>query len=101
MPRATLAIQVLPLEAPDALAAVNAAIGAIRQSGVAYEVGPLETTLEGDGLEELVEVALRAHRAAIEAGAGAVQSNIRLLERPTGLASMREKVARFREEVGG
>ena len=96
MPRATLAIQVLPLEAADALAAVNAAIAVIRESGVAYQVGPMETTLEGEVLQELVGVAVRAHGAALEAGAGAVQSNIRLLERSAGLMSMREKTRPFR-----
>ena len=50
MPRATLALQVLPLNAPDALAAVDAAIDVIRDSGVSHEVGPMETTIEGDSL---------------------------------------------------
>ncbi len=91
MPRASLAIQVLPLDSADALAAVDAAIDSIQASGVAHDVGPMETTLEGDDPEELMRVCLRAHRAALEAGAEAVQSNIRLIERPAGLMTMGEK----------
>lgn len=101
MAKATLAIQVLPLEARDALAAVNAAIAVIQVGGVKHEVGPMETTLEGDDLEALVAIALRAHRAALQAGAKAVQSNIRMLERPAGLMSMEDKVTPFRGESKG
>ncbi len=97
MPNATLAIQVLPLGATETIAAVNAAIAVIRESGVTYEVGPLETTLEGDDARELLDVAARAHAAALSAGANAVQSNVRLLERPGRLMTMREKTAPFRE----
>ena len=96
MPRATLAIQVLPLQREGGLAAVNAAIDVIHRSGVAYEVGPLETVMEGDDARTLAGIALRAHSAALEASASLVQSNIRLLESPDGLLSMNEKTASFR-----
>ncbi len=95
MATATLAIQVLPLQSEDVLAAVDAAIAAIKRAGVRHEVGPMETTLEGDDLNALVEVALGAHRAALESS-GSVQSNIRILSRPSGLMSMEEKVAPHR-----
>ena len=97
MPRATLALQVLPLNAPDALAAVDAAIAVIRGSGVEHEVGPMETTIEGDSLPELLDIAARAHRAAVELTGGPVQTNVRMIENPAGLASMHEKTAPFRQ----
>ncbi len=99
MARATLAIQVLPLEADDPLSTVNAAISVIRRSGVVHEVGAMETTLEGDDLDRLVEVAVAAHRAAVTTSS-AVQSNIRLLERPSGLMTISEKTAPFRADDG-
>ena len=40
-----------------------------------------------------MQVAIGAHRAAIAKGPDAIQTNIRLLERPTGLQTMRERVA--------
>ncbi len=96
MPRATLAIQVVPLCAGDTRPFVDAAIARIQASGVDYEVGPLETTLEGGDAAELLRIAADAHRAALAQGAAAVQSNIRLLERPAGFVGMRERVAPFR-----
>ena len=101
MPRATLALQVLPLNAPDALAAVDAAIAVIQDSGVSHEVGPMETTIEGDSLRELLGIAERAHSAAVELAGGSVQTNIRMIESPAGIASMHEKTAPFREDAGG
>ncbi|MCY3802186.1 MAG: thiamine-binding protein [Chloroflexi bacterium] len=95
MPKASLAIQVMPLQSDEPLEAVNAAIAAIKESGVVHEVGPMETALEGDDLDRLVEVAVAAHRAAL-ATSGAVQSNIRLLESQTGVMTMGEKTAPFR-----
>ena len=95
MPKASLAIQVMPLQSDEPLEAVNAAIAAIKESGVVHEVGPMETALEGDDLDRLVEVAIAAHRAAL-ATSGAVQSNIRLLESRTGVMTMGEKTAPFR-----
>ena len=101
MVRATLALQVMPLGARDPLAAVDAAIGVIRASGVAFEVGPMETTPEGPSLDDLVAIARRAHRAALAAGAEAVQTNLRMLERPDGLQTMRAKTQPFRAEDPG
>ena len=95
MPKASLAIQVMPLQSDEPLEAVNAAIAAIKESGVVHEVGPMETALEGDDLNQLVEVAVAAHRAAL-ATSGAVQSNIRLLESRAGVMTMGEKTAPFR-----
>ena len=97
MPRATLALQVLPLNAPDALAAVDAAIAVIRDSGVSHEVGPMETTIEGDSLHELLDVAARAHSAAVTLTGGPVQTNVRMIESPAGIASMHEKTVPFRQ----
>ena len=101
MPRATLALQVLPLNAPDALAAVDAAIAVIRGSGVSHEVGPMETTIEGDSLRELLDVAARAHDAAVTTADGPVQTNIRMIESPVGIASMHDKTAPFRQDADG
>ena len=101
MPRATLALQVLPLNAPDALAAIDAAIDVIRDSGVSHEVGPMETTIEGDSLAELLDIAARAHDAAVTVTGGPVQTNVRMIENPAGIASMHEKTAPFREDAAG
>ena len=43
----------MPLQSDEPLEAVNAAIASIESSGVVYEVGPMETALEGDDLISL------------------------------------------------
>jgi thiamine pyrophosphokinase len=89
-----VAVQVLPL-VENAYPVVDKAIAAIQASGVKYEVGPLETTLEGDDLDRLLEVAKSAHRASLEAGANTV-TIIKIAESITG-SSIEEKVKKYRK----
>jgi uncharacterized protein (TIGR00106 family) len=88
-------VQVLPL-VEDAIPVVDKAIEAIQASGVKYEVGPLETTLEGDDLDQLLEVAKAAHRACFEAGAGAVVTIIKIAD-AVGGTSIEGKVGKYRK----
>ena len=44
------------------------AIEAMRASALKYEFGLLETTLEGDNSDQLLEVAKSAHQVCYEAG---------------------------------
>ena len=74
-----MGIQVLP-QAEDFYAVVDRAIEEIASSGLRYEVCPMETVVEGD-IDELFEVAKRAHRACLEAGTGRVVTHIKLAER--------------------
>lgn len=87
-------VQVLPL-VEDAIPVVDAAIETIQASGVKYEVGPLETTLEGDDLDELIEVAKAAHRACFTAGAGAVVTFIKIAD-AVGGTTIEGKVGKYR-----
>lgn len=74
-----MGIQVIP-QADDVYAVVDKAIEEIDRSGLRYEVCPLETVVEGD-LDELLEVAKRAHRACLTAGARSVITHLKLAER--------------------
>lgn len=87
-------VQVLPL-VEDAIPIVDKAIEAIQASGVKYEVGPLETTLEGDDLDQLIEVAKAAHRACFAAGAGKVVTIIKIAD-ALGGTSIEGKVGKYR-----
>lgn len=89
-----VAVQVLPL-VDDAFPIVDKAIEAIQQSGVKYEVGPLETTLEG-WLDDLLEAAKAAHLACFEAGADQVVTLIKIADARTG-TTIEQKTAKFRE----
>jgi len=89
-----LGVQVLPL-VEDVYPVVDKAIETIQASGVKYEVGALETILEGDDLDQLLEVAKSAHRACFEAGAGKVVTIIKIADALEG-TSIEEKVGKYR-----
>jgi len=89
-----VSIQVLPL-ADNAIDVVDRAIRVIQESGVRYEVGPLETTLEGEDLDELLEVAKSAHRACFEGGVENVVSVIKIADSVHG-TTMDGKTGKYR-----
>jgi uncharacterized protein (TIGR00106 family) len=89
-----LSIQVLPLT-DDAFPIVDEAIAVIEQSGLRYEVGPMETTIEGP-LDALMEVAKQAHLACMQAGAQQVVTVIKIADARGG-TTIDEKVGKYRE----
>ena len=94
-PTINVGVQVLPL-VEDVYPVVDKAIEVIRASGLKYEVGPLETILEGDDLDRLLEVAKSAHRACFVAGAGKVVTIIKIAEALEG-TSIEGKVGKYRK----
>ncbi len=86
-------IQVLPLTG-DLYPIVDRAIEVIAASGVKYEVGPMETVMEGP-LDRLLEVAKAAHLACFEAGAEKVITFIKIGDQTCG-TTIEEKVAKYR-----
>jgi uncharacterized protein YqgV (UPF0045/DUF77 family) len=93
-------IQVLPNPmgtADDPYRHVEAAIGVIQASGLAYEVGALGTTLEGPA-DDAWSVARQAHEACLAAGAEAVVTVVKLAQSADdGGGRMAELTAKFRE----
>ncbi len=89
----TMAVEVIPLD-PDAYRIVDRAIEAIAHSGVKYEVGPMETTMEGP-LDQLLDVAKAAHLAAFEAGAERVVTVIKIGDSVVG-STIADKVEKYR-----
>jgi uncharacterized protein (TIGR00106 family) len=90
-----VAVQVLPL-AEDVYPIVDHAIAAIDATGVAYEVGPMETVMEGP-LDALLAAAKAAHLACFEAGAEKVVTIIKIGD-AVGGTTMEEKVGKYREK---
>jgi uncharacterized protein (TIGR00106 family) len=91
-------VQVLPL-VEDVYPVVDRAIEVIAQSGVKYEVGPMETVMEGP-LDRLLEVAKAAHLACLEAGAGKVVTIIKIGDGQDG-TTIEEKVGKYRQPSEG
>ncbi len=89
-----IGVQVLPLT-EDAIPFVDRAIEAIIASGLHYEVGPLETTIEGP-FEEAFAAAKAAHLATLEAGAGHVITIIKIADGASGGMTIEEKTAKWR-----
>ena len=89
-----LAIQVLPL-VEDVYPVVDSAIETIAASGVRYEVGPMETVLEGP-LDELLAVAKAAHLVCFKVGAEKVVTIIKIGDQVSG-TSIEEKVGKYRQ----
>lgn len=88
-----VAVQVLPL-VEDVFPVVDKAIQVIAASGLRYEVGPMETVLEGP-LDRLLQVAKAAHLACFTAGAERVITLIKIGDSLHG-TTIDEKVAKFR-----
>lgn len=90
-----VSFQVIPLvPGGDVYAVVDRAIEVVQRSGVKYEVGPMETTMEGE-LNELLEIVKEAQQACVEAGAERVVTYIKIDYVPGGV-TMAEKVAKYR-----
>jgi uncharacterized protein (TIGR00106 family) len=89
-----VAIQVLPF-VDDVFGVVDRAIEVIAASGVRYEVGPMETVMEGP-LDQLLEVAKQAHLACLEAGAESVMTYIKIGDQTCG-TTIEEKVGKYRK----
>lgn len=94
--KSALSIQCLPLTGgsnEEVYGFVDKAIEIIEESGLPYTVGPFETTIEGE-LDQLWDVAYRAHRAVLEAGAGKLISYIKLAS-GDDLGSTEDKIAKY------
>jgi uncharacterized protein YqgV (UPF0045/DUF77 family) len=87
-------VQVLPLT-EDAIPIVDRAIAAIAACGLKYEVGPLETTIEGP-FEAALEAAKAAHLACLEAGVQHVVTIIKIADGAAGAHTIEEKTAQYR-----
>ena len=88
-------VQVLPLH-ENVYPIVDAAIKIIQDSGVKYEVGPLETVLEGDDLDQLIDIAKSAHNECFKAGAGKVVTIIKICDALEG-TTIEDKVSKYRK----
>lgn len=97
--KSALAIQCLPQASAttqEIHRVVDQAIAVIAASGLPYMVGPMETVIEGP-LDELFEVARKAHLAIIAAGSPTVSSYIKVVTAPE-LSSSEEKVQKYRTQ---
>lgn len=96
MANALVSIQILPktMNGEDVIPYVDQAIKVIHDSGVKYQVSPLETTMEGD-LDQLLDVVKKMQLEMIAYGSPSVLSQIKILYAPSG-ASMDRLTEKYR-----
>lgn len=91
-----VSIQVLPRVSDDRIYdVVDKVIEYINSTGVNYEVGPMETTMEGE-LGKLLDIVKVAQEICIKEGATRVMSMVKIDYKPEGV-TMNEKVGKYRK----
>ena len=83
---ASIAIQVLPKVATneETVRIVDEVIAYIKSFGLHTEVGPFETTIEGDDYDQLMDIVKECQHVAIRAGAEKVSAYVKVVYRPEG-----------------
>ena len=96
-PTASISFQILPriLNDKRAIEVIDKVIALVRKSGVSYEVGPMETTMEGD-LDTLFKIVRKSQDVALKNGAESVFTNVKISYNPKGVMTISEKVTKHR-----
>ena len=85
----------MPKATSDTIKIIDKVIAMVKKSGAMYEVGPMETTMEGD-LDTLFDIVRKAQDIAIKEGAEQVFTNVKILYKPKGVMTIAEKVTKHR-----
>ena len=91
-----VSLQVIPVVTEEKIyPVVDKVIEYIQNSGVKYEVGPMETTMEGE-LSVLLEIVAKAQEICVANGASRVLSVVKIDYKAEGV-TMNEKVYKYRK----
>lgn len=96
---ASIAIQVLPQTNDDQelCRMVDEVIAYIAGTGLHYEVGPFETTIEGEDYDTLMEIAKECMKVAVRAGAPKVSAYLKVNYCPEGdILTIDQKIGKYR-----
>ena len=95
---ASIAIQVLPkVETDEEICrVVDEVIAYIQGTGLNYQVGAFETTIEGESYDELMDIAKECLKVAVRAGAPKVSAYIKVVYRPEGdILTIEQKTGKY------
>lgn len=95
---ASIAIQVLPKVDTDAEVCriVDDVIAYIHRTGLTYQVGAFETTIEGESYDELMDIAKECLKVAVRSGAPKVSAYIKAVYRPEGdILTIEQKTGKY------
>lgn len=91
-----VSLQIIPVVPEERIyPVVDMVIELIQKSGVKYEVGPMETTMEGE-LDELLNIVKQAQYICVNEGASRVVSMVKIDYKPEGV-TMNEKIGKYRK----
>ncbi|HEY8804710.1 MAG TPA: thiamine-binding protein [Clostridium sp.] len=91
-----VSLQVIPVVTEERIyPVVDKVIEYIQASGVKYEVGPMETTMEGE-LDKLLDIVAKAQEICVAHGASRVVSIVKIDYKAEGV-TMNEKVYKYRK----
>ena len=96
----SVAIQVLPSAENDQelCRIVDEVIAYIAGTGLRYEVGPCETTIEGDDYDQLMDIVKECQHVAVRAGAKKVSAYVKVVYRPEGeILSIDQKIGKYKK----
>ncbi|MGM0651760.1 MAG: thiamine-binding protein [Bacillota bacterium] len=94
MPVCNLSLQIIPLvEKEKIYPLVDKVIELIKSSGVKHQVGPMETTMEGE-LEDLLEIVKQAQKVCTDSGTDRILSVVKIDYSSRGV-TMDEKVGKY------
>ncbi|WP_338470009.1 thiamine-binding protein [Niallia sp. XMNu-256] len=87
MANSLVSIQIIPKtkNGENSIPYVDEAIKIIIESGLKYEVHPLETTIEGD-LSTILQLITKMNERMMEMGSYNVITQVKILYQPTGIA---------------
>ncbi|CAK1222826.1 thiamine-binding protein [Fructobacillus tropaeoli] len=97
---ASVAIQVLPAAENDQelCRMVDEVIAYIQSTGLRYEVGPFETTIEGDDYNQLMDIVKECQHVAVRAGAKKVSAYIEVAYQPDGeILTIDQKIGKYQK----
>lgn len=95
---ASIAIQILPKVETDAEVCriVDDVIAYIRSTGLTYQVGAFETTIEGESYDELMDIAKECLKVAVRSGTTKVSAYIKAVYRPEGdILTIEQKTGKY------
>lgn len=96
---ASIALQVLPKAENDKelCRMVDEVIAYIKSTGLKYEVGPFETTIEGDDYNQLMDIVKECQHVAIKAGAPQVSAYVKVVYNPEEqILTIDDKIGKYR-----
>ena len=95
---ASIAIQILPAVSNDVelCRIVDEVIAYIQSTGLTYQVGAFETTIEGEHYDELMDIARECLKIAVQAGAPKVSAYIKAVYCPDGdILTIAQKTGKY------